>query len=145
MKLFLVSHSLEFIFLDCGFCYAKLNQILGMEQAAEHGLLLLQQKSQLQRDLAQANELNGKALMENEELRAELELKNAELEQILESAHDNRRNQMLTSIVNEETLLQGTMALEDKLQNELKRARDELSTARQQNHNDRQGNNSSNC
>lgn len=111
-----------------------------MEQAAEHGLLLLQQKSQLQRDLAQANELNGKALMENEELRAELELKNAELEQILESAHDNRRNQMLTSIVNEETLLQGTMALEDKLQNELKRARDELSTARQQNHNDRQGN-----
>ena len=70
MKLFLVSHSLEFIFLDCGFCYAKLNQILGMEQAAEHGLLLLQQKSQLQRDLAQANERNGKALMENEELRA---------------------------------------------------------------------------
>ncbi|CAG5086158.1 Oidioi.mRNA.OKI2018_I69.PAR.g11125.t1.cds [Oikopleura dioica] len=116
----------------------KNEAVLGMEQAAEHGLLLLQQKSQLQRDLAQANELNGKALMENEELRAELELKNAELEQILESAHDNRRNQMLTSIVNEETLLQGTMALEDKLQNELKRARDELSTARQQNHNDRQ-------
>lgn len=111
----------------------------GMEQAAEHGLLLLQQKSQLQRDLNQAKELNSKALLENEELRTELDLKNSELEAILESAHDNRRNQMLTSIVNEETLLQGTMLLEDKLQNELKKAKDELSTARQQNHNDRQG------
>lgn len=110
-----------------------------MEQAAEHGLLLLKQKSQLQRDLAQAKELNSKALHENEELRTELDLKNSELEHILESAHDNRRNQMLNSIVNEETLLQGTMLLEDKLQNELKKAKDELSTARQQNHNDRQG------
>ncbi|CBY35893.1 unnamed protein product [Oikopleura dioica] len=109
-----------------------------MEQAAEHGLLLLKQKSQLQRDLAQAKELNSKALHENEELRTELDLKNSELEHILESAHDNRRNQMLNSIVNEETLLQGTMLLEDKLQNELKKAKDELSTARQQNHNDRQ-------
>lgn len=116
----------------------KNEAVLGMEQAAEHGLLLLQQKSQLQRDLTQARELNSKALHENEELRTELDLKNSELEAILESAHDNRRNQMLTSIVNEETLLQGTMLLEDKLQNELKKAKDELSTARQQNHNDRQ-------
>lgn len=116
----------------------KNEAVLGMEQAAEHGLLLLQQKSQLQRDLNQAKELNSKALHENEELRTELDLKNSELEAILESAHDNRRNQMLTSIVNEETLLQGTMLLEDKLQNELKKAKDELSTARQQNHNDRQ-------
>ncbi|CBY24346.1 unnamed protein product [Oikopleura dioica] len=116
----------------------KNEAILGMEQAAEHGLLLLKQKSQLQRDLAQAKELNSKALHENEELRTELDLKNSELEHILESAHDNRRNQMLNSIVNEETLLQGTMLLEDKLQNELKKAKDELSTARQQNHNDRQ-------
>lgn len=116
----------------------KNEAILGMEQAAEHGLLLLKQKSQLQRDLAQAKELNSKALHENEELRTELDMKNSELEHILESAHDNRRNQMLNSIVNEETLLQGTMLLEDKLQNELKKAKDELSTARQQNHNDRQ-------
>lgn len=116
----------------------KNEAVLGMEQAAEHGLLLLKQKSQLQRDLTQARELNSKALHENEELRTELDLKNSELEAILESAHDNRRNQMLTSIVNEETLLQGTMLLEDKLQNELKKAKDELSTARQQNHNDRQ-------
>jgi len=46
-----------------------------MEQAAEHGLLLLQQKSQLQRDLNEANELNQKATLENKELITELERK----------------------------------------------------------------------
>ena len=46
-----------------------------MEQAAEHGLLLLQQKSQLQRDLQEANELNAKAMLENKELISELETK----------------------------------------------------------------------
>ena len=46
-----------------------------MEQAAEHGLLLLQQKAQLQRDLQDANELNAKAMLENKELISELETK----------------------------------------------------------------------
>ena len=46
-----------------------------MEQAAEHGLLLLQQKSQLQRDLQGATELNTKAKLENNELISELENK----------------------------------------------------------------------
>mgnify|MGYP000174993180 CR=1 FL=1 len=46
-----------------------------MEQAAEHGLLLLQQKAQLQRDLQESNALNTKAMLENKELISELENK----------------------------------------------------------------------
>ena len=42
-------------------------------QAAEHGLLLLQQKEQLQRDLNEATELNQKATQENRDLIQELE------------------------------------------------------------------------
>ena len=44
-------------------------------KAAEHGLLLLQQKAQLQRDLNEANELNLKATQENRDLIQELERK----------------------------------------------------------------------
>ena len=49
--------------------------MIKMEQAAEHGLLLLQQKCQLQRDLQEANEFNTKALVENKDLLAELQNK----------------------------------------------------------------------
>merc|ERR1712187_665376 len=66
-----------------------------MEQAAEHGLLLLQQKAQLQRDLNEANELNQKATQENRDLIQELERKKNELEEALEAAHDRRRNLLL--------------------------------------------------
>ena len=54
--------------------YLKLQRITNF-QAAEHGLLLLQQKAQLQRDLNDANELNQKATQENRDLIQELELK----------------------------------------------------------------------
>merc|ERR1712131_30116 len=109
-----------------------------MEQAAEHGLLLLQQKSQLQRDLNEANELNQKATLENKELITELERKKNELEDALEAAHDRRRNLLLDSVNKEERLLQGNMMLEEEVLVTKKRAEDELLNAKQLSHNAKQ-------
>merc|ERR1712131_289277 len=103
-----------------------------MEQAAEHGLLLLQQKSQLQRDLNEANELNQKATLENKELITELERKKNELEDALEAAHDRRRSLLLDSVNKEERLLQGNMMLEEEVLVTKKRAEDELLNAKQE-------------
>jgi len=111
-----------------------------MEQAAEHGLLLLQQKAQLQRDLNEATELNQKATQENRDLIQELERNKNELEEALEAAHDRRRNLLLDSVTKEERLLQGNMILEEEVQETRKRVEDELLNAKQLAHNAKQEN-----